>query len=202
MRLDGNNETPLRVVVSGGIGSGKTTVLQKLEDLGAVIIEADRIGHDLLEPGGSSYQAVVERWPSVVVAGRIERRLLAAIVFSDPDQLALLESLTHPAIRNEIANRVDAAGDSDVALELPLSSDLTGSGWTRIVVDAPASLRVRRAVARGMSEEDATNRLAVQPDRTRWLEGADLVVENTGSIKDLEANVEALWQRLKNRPRS
>ena len=172
-------------------------VLRKLQDLGAVIIEADRIGHDVLEPGGSSYEAVVEHWPSVVVEERIERRLLAAIVFSDPDQLALLESLTHPAIRSEIANRVDAAGESDVALELPLSSDLAGSGWTRIVVDAPASLRVRRAVARGMSEEDATNRLAVQPDRGQWLDGADLVIENTGSIEDLEADVEALWQKLK-----
>ena len=116
MRPEGNSETPLRVIVSGGIGSGKTTVLRLLERLGAVVVEADRIGHEVLEPGGASYDAVATRWPSVVVEGRIERSLLAAIVFSDLEQLALLESLTHPAIRDEIAIRVAAAWDRDVAL--------------------------------------------------------------------------------------
>ena len=197
MRPDGNSVAPLRVIVGGGIGSGKSTVLQLLAGMGAVVIEADRIGHEVLEPGGPAYDKVAERWPSVVVEGRIVRSLLAAIVFSDAEQLALLESLIHPAIRDEIAGRVAAAGDQDVALELPLKSDLAGPGWTRIVIDAPAPQRIRRAVARGMPEEDAASRLAVQPDREQWLFGADLVIDNSGSLEDLEAAVAQAWERLK-----
>lgn len=201
MRPDGNTETPLRVIVSGGIGSGKSTVLHMLEGFGAVVVEADQIGHEVLEPGGAAYRAVADRWPSVVVGGRIERHLLAAIVFSDAEQLALLESLTHPAIRDEIAVRVATAWDRDVVLELPLHSELAGPGWTRVVVDAPSSLRMRRSVARGMAEDDVANRLAVQPDREHWLSGADFVIENAGGLDELKSEVKRVWECLKNTSR-
>lgn len=200
MRPNGNTRDRLRLIVSGGIGSGKSTVLRVLERLGAVVIEADRIGHEVLEPGGDAHESVAARWPAAVVEGRIDRQLLAAVVFSDGEQLALLESMTHPAIRDEIAVRVARAWDSDIALELPLHSELAGPGWTRLVVDAPTALRVNRSVARGMAEEDVARRLALQPDRDQWLAGADHVVANTGTLADLEAAVEEMWHSMKDAP--
>jgi dephospho-CoA kinase len=197
MRPDGNIESPLRVIVSGGIGSGKSTVLRLLEGHGAVVVEADRIGHEILEPDGAAHTVVARRWPSVVVEGRISRPLLAAIVFRDSEQLALLESMTHPAIRDEIAVRVAAAGDRDVVLELPLRSELAGPGWTSVVVDAPEELRTRRSVARGMTEDDVALRLRMQPDREQWAAGAEYVIDNSGSLADLEADVGRVWHALK-----
>ncbi|MDX2343220.1 MAG: dephospho-CoA kinase [Acidimicrobiia bacterium] len=197
MRLDGNKQPPLRVIVSGGIGSGKTAVLRILERQGAVVIEADRIGHEVLEPGGAAHDAVAALWPSAMVDGRVDRALLAAIVFTDGEQLALLESITHPAIRDEIAARVVAAGEHDVVLELPFRSELAGPGWARLIVDAPTELRIRRSVARGMAEADAANRLAVQPQREEWLVGAEHVIVNTGTLADLEQAVRNVWRELK-----
>lgn len=197
MRLDGNTKSPLRLIVSGGIGSGKTTVLRLFEGFGAVVVEADQIGHEVLEPNGVAHTAVARRWPSVVRDGRISRALLAAIVFSDSEQLALLESLTHPAIRDEIAVRVAAAGDRDVVLELPLRSQLAGQGWIRIVVDAPVKEREKRAVARGMAADDVTSRIQMQPDRDQWLLGADYVIDNSGTLAAFEAAVHTLWHELK-----
>ncbi|MCP4309386.1 MAG: dephospho-CoA kinase [bacterium] len=197
MRPDGNTRRPLRLIVSGGIGAGKTTVLRMLESLGAVVVEVDRIGHEVLEPDGVAFEEVSRHWPSVVVDGRISRPLLASIVFSDSEQLSHLEALTHPAIRNEIAARVAAAGDRDVVLELPLRSQLAGPGWTRLVVDAPTRVRQGRAVARGMADNDVANRIQAQPDRDQWLAGADYVIDNFGSIEELEAAVEAVWQAVK-----
>ncbi len=197
MRLEGNKQPPLRVIVSGGIGSGKTAVLRILKRQGAVVIEADRIGHEVLEPGGAAHDAVAALWPSAMVDGRVDRASLAAIVFTDGEQLALLESITHPAIRDEIAARVVAAGEHDVVLELPFRSELAGPGWTRLIVDAPTELRIRRSVARGMAEADAANRLAVQPQREEWLVGAEHVIVNTGTLADLEQAVRNVWRELK-----
>ena len=196
MRPDDNDRRPLRLIVSGGLGSGKSTVVGMLVELGAVAIEADRIGHEVLAVGGGAFDAVATRWPSVVVRGEIDRRLLAAIVFTDADQLAELESISHPLIAAEIANRVAGAADKDVVLELPLASDLAGSGWTRILVDTPPDTRLRRAIARGMAAKDAASRIAVQPDRSQWIDGADIVIENAGTIDDLEETVAQLWATL------
>ena len=102
---------PVRIVVVGGIGAGKSTVLARFEELGAMIVETDRIGHDVLEPWGSAFSAVAERWPEVVVDAQIDRSALAAIVFNDADALAELEAISHPAIAREIARRSEDAGD-------------------------------------------------------------------------------------------
>ncbi|MEA2001968.1 MAG: dephospho-CoA kinase [Actinomycetota bacterium] len=196
MRPEANTPSPLRVIVSGGIGSGKSTVIEMLHSMNAVVIEADRIGHEVLEPGGPAYQEVAQRWPSVVEEGRINRSLLAMIVFSDGEQLVTLEAMTHPHIRAEIENRVEVASDRDVVVELPLASDLMGSGWVRLVVDAPREIRLQRIVARGMAEHDAVNRLRMQPTRDEWIGGADIVVENSGSLAALEIEVRDIWERL------
>lgn len=190
-----NGRAPQRWIVSGGIGSGKSTVLRILRELGAVVIEADRIGREILEPEGPAYATVVARWPQAVVDGRIDRGRLAAIVFTDTEQLAELEKITHPLIAAEIAARVAAAGDEDVVIELPITDDIAGPGWTRVVIDAADAQRLARSVDRGMDPSDVTRRMASQPEQRQWLERADIVVDNSGTIADLETHVAELWRR-------
>ncbi len=196
MSQDGNTRRPRRVIVSGGIGSGKTTVLGILAQLGAVVIEADRIGHEILAPGGAAFESVAQRWPQVVVDGRIDRGRLAQIVFSDGEELRAHERISHPMIAAEIARRVAELEDLDVALELPIAGGYVGEGWTRIVVSAPREVRLRRAVARGMNESDVADRMTAQERYAGWLQGADITIENTGNLEDLEARVTEVWEQL------
>ncbi len=196
MTQDGNTRRPRRVIVSGGIGSGKTTVLGLLAARGAVVIEADRIGHEILAPGGAAFEPVVQRWPQVLVDGRIDRERLAAIVFSDGEQLEALEAISHPLIAAEIARRVAVAEDRDVVLELPVGADLVGEGWTRITMTAPEDVRLRRAVARGLDAGDVTNRMAVQGADAERTQLADITIANVGSLADLEKRVVEVWEGL------
>lgn len=165
-----------RIILTGGIGSGKTYVAGRLRDRGWEVIEADTIGHQVLEPGGGAHGAVVERWPSVVVDGSIDRAGLAAIVFADPEQLRELEAITHPRIRETILERVDAA-PGDVVVEIPLLRDWF-AGWPVVVVMAPMSVRRRRLRQRGMDEADIDRRIASQPTETQWRSAGDFVVSN------------------------
>lgn len=199
MTAEVNVSKPLRVIVGGGIGSGKSTVLRLLEKLGAVVIEADLVGHRVLEPDGAAYDAVAARWPEAVEHGRINRTLLANIVFSDAAQLAELEALTHPHIGKAILRQARAAGSRDVAVEIPVALDLLGPGWTRVVVAVPEETRIRRSVARGEEVADVIGRVESQLSDTEWLGEADHVVLNTGTLADLEAAVTALWEQLHGR---
>ncbi len=196
MRAEGNRKQSLRLIVGGGIGSGKSTVLQMLAKLGAVVIEADRIGHRMLEPGGAAFADVADRWPGVVERGRINRRLLANIVFSDPEQLVELEAMTHPHIAASIAAQAAAAGARDVVVELPIGSDLLGAAWTRIAITVPEEVRLWRAVARGGDRADVVRRSESQPSDAEWAEWADHTLTNTGDLADLEDAVVGLWRQL------
>ncbi|GMQ85890.1 MAG: dephospho-CoA kinase [Acidimicrobiia bacterium] len=184
----------LRIILGGGIGSGKSLVAELLDAAGAAVISADGVGHGVLEPGGPAFADVATRWPSVVVGGSIDRSRLADIVFDDPDELAALEALTHPAIIETILDRV-AAIDRPVVVEVPLILGL-GDGWCRVFVDAGEKLRIERAVARGGEEADIRRRVAVQPEREAWLGWADEVMVNEGTVEELSARVNALWDRL------
>ncbi len=186
---------PNRIVVAGGLGSGKSTVAELLAAKGAITIEADRIGHEVLEPRGAAYAAVAERWPVVVVEGAIDRQRLASIVFTDFEQLEELEAITHPAIGAEIARRAHTVVGSPVVVELPVPA-IVAPDWTWIVVVAEPSVRVRRAVARGMDEDDARRRIASQLTESEWRKRADHVIINNGSLDELRAEVDALWERL------
>ncbi len=185
-----------RVVVSGGIGSGKSTVSRMMGDLGAVVIEADAVGHAVLEPEGAAFEAVRRRWPEVAAEGRIDRSRLAATVFADPTELEELERITHPAIGARIGELVAAAGERDVVVELPLHRDLLGPGWTRVVVDADPEMRARRAREAGWAAEDVHLRMEAQPTREEWLAGADYVLVNDGDLTGLRDRVEDLWRLL------
>ncbi len=170
-----------------------------LAEAGAYVIDADEVGHRVLEPSGAAYAAVVERWPQVVADGVIDRPALGRIVFADPGELAALESITHPAIRSVISDRIAASEAPLVVVEVPLLTHFLGEGWLRVVVDAPDEERRRRLIARGMTPADVDARMAAQPARHRWLEAADIVVDNSGTLDDLRGAVGRLLRDLPGR---
>lgn len=186
---------PVRLVIGGGIGSGKSLVSRMLAELGAQVIEADRVGHRVLERGGAAFAAVAARWPSAVVDGRLDRSRLAAIVFDSPAELNALEQLTHPAIKAEIG-AIAAAANGPVAVEIPVIADLVEGTWLRVFVDAPDVARFARAVDRGSERHDVERRMAAQPSRAEWIRWADRVIPNDGDIPALRERVEEMWNEL------
>lgn len=183
-----------RVLLGGGIGSGKSAAAEVFALLGAAVLSADRAAHRVLEPGGGAARAVAARWPEAATGGRIDRRALAQVVFGDPEALAELETLTHPVIAEVLGAEVARVDDRVVVVEMPLPIDLLGPGWRWVVVDAPDDLRLARLVGRGMTREEACRRMEVQPSRDEWLERADLVVDNRGSRADLEGECLEAWK--------
>ena len=184
------------VILTGGIGSGKSAVARLLSDRGALVVDADAIGHELFEPEELVFREVADRWPEVVVGGRIDRKALGRIVFANPMELGALEAITHPAIRQRVFERIQVAARSLVVVEVPLLSDFLGNGWTRVVVDAPNEVRVRRLRARGLDVDEIEGRMAVQPDRETWVASADHVIDNSGSLNDLDERVDDLLKAL------
>lgn len=181
-------------VVTGGIGSGKSTVRLALEDMGAVTIDADKVGHQVLESGGAAYEAVGEHWPSVVTNGRIDRAALAAIVFEDPQALSELESITHPAIAAAIAGRIAEAGAKTVVVEVSVPTDLLGVGWMRtIVADLPVEVRRERLRARGMDDADIDRRMTSQPTREGWKALGRWIISTAGSKEEVIDRATNLW---------
>jgi dephospho-CoA kinase len=185
-----------RWVLSGGLASGKSQVRSVLEDRGVATIDADSIGHAVIRSDGSAFAQVADRWPDVLIAGEIDRSALAQIVFTDSEELRALEAITHPHIFGEIRRRVEEIGSTPVVVEIPLLEHGLGQSWRRMVVDTEDSLRIKRAVARGISIEDARARMAAQPPRRVWLSVADAVIPNRGTIADLDSTVARLLPKL------
>ncbi len=187
---------PPRVVVTGAIGSGKSLVCSFLRDLGVVVIDADRLGHAVLEPGGEAFPQVVARWPQVVADGRIVRTRLAEIVFSDSAQLSELMFLTHPPIRSAMMAEVDRFPDRPVAVEISAPSDQVMPAWPVLVVDSDPRAAHCRLSERGMSEIDIRRRVASQRSRRQWLALADQVVPNHSDRGALLAEVRRIAERM------
>ncbi len=183
-----------RILLGGGIGAGKSAAGRRLADHGATVIEADHIGHGLLEPGGYAFAAVSDRWPMAVVDGRIDRGKLAAVVFDDEAELAELEAMTHPVIVERIVEIASRCGD--VVVEIPLILDIPGE-WTHVFIDADEGLRLRRAVERGGREADVKKRMASQPSHDEWTKWSDATIHNNGSTEDLEKQIDSLWYGLR-----
>jgi len=184
---------PARVLLGGGIGSGKSAAAALLSSLGAAVLSADRAAHRVLEPGGPAAAAVSARWPAAVVDGRIDRQALAGIVFRDGAALAELELLTHPAIARLLGEEVAGVDAPVIVVEMPRPMALLGPGWRWVVVDAPDEVRLARLEARGMSREEAVRRMGAQPTRDEWLARAELVVDNGGDLAHLEAECRWAW---------
>jgi dephospho-CoA kinase len=188
--------------LTGGIGSGKSTVSSMLAGRGVVVIDADQIARDVVEPGGPAYEAVVNRFgPGVVGAdGALDRPALAEIVFSDPDARDDLGRITHPVIAEVMAKRLADQEGSDnlVVLDVPLlvESSRPHPGMLGVVVVdvAPETARARLVESRGMTEEEVDARMAAQATREERLARADFVLDNSGSLSALEAEVDRLQQ--------
>lgn len=185
------------VVLTGGIGTGKSTVARILEGLGAEVVEADRLGHEVLESGGPAFAAVAERWPGVVEDGRIDRRALGRVVFADRAALRELEGLTHPEIRRLLLDRIASSEAEIVVVEIPIPAAWLDPGWPRIVVDVDESIRRARLMDRGMTSEEIESRMAAQPSRAEWQDLADHLVVNEGDHPALVREVKEAWERIR-----
>lgn len=191
------------VGLSGGVGSGKSTVAALLAAHGAVVIDADAVAREVVEPGTPGFAAVVSRFGDAVVAdGRLDRAALAGIVFADERARADLNAIVHPLVGARTAELTAAAGpDRVVVYDVPLlvESGLAHGFDAVVMVLADADVRLRRLAGRGMSEGDARARMAAQASDDERRAVADEIIENNGTIDDLAAAVDALWTRLSER---
>jgi dephospho-CoA kinase len=195
----------LLVGLTGGIGSGKSTVSSLLVGRGAVLVDADAIVRELQAPGGEAFVAMVERFGDGILSadGTLDRAAVAAVVFGDAEALADLNKITHPLVGREMATRMaaQAATDNVVVLDIPLLAERGGKGAypvaAVIVVDCPVDVAVSRLVAyRGFSEDDARARVAAQISREERRAIADRVIDNSGSLDDLKPQVDDVWTWL------
>lgn len=198
----------LKVGLTGGIGAGKSEVSRLLVEHGAVLIDADRIAREVVEPGTPGLAAVVKAFGEDVLAtdGSLDRPRLGSIVFADPDQLAVLNSIVHPLVgaRSQELESA-AAGDAVVIHDVPL---LTENGLAPlydvvVVVDASPETQLDRLVRlRGMTEEDARARMAAQATRAQRREIADIVIDNDVPLDVLRGRVAEVWDELVRRSRA
>ncbi|MCX7620566.1 MAG: dephospho-CoA kinase [Acidimicrobiales bacterium] len=189
----------LLVGLTGGIGSGKSTVAARLAERGAVVIDADAITRELQQPGQPVLAAMVERFGTEILGedGQLDRKKVAGTVFNDDQALADLNAIVHPAVGAEIARRLaeEAATDHIVILDVPL---LVESGRNDlaalIVVDTDPEVAVERLVTqRGFSEADARARIAKQASREDRLAKADFVIDNNGDRAALDREIDRCW---------
>ena len=195
----------LIVGLTGGIGAGKSTVAEALARRGAVVIDVDGLGRQIIGHGGSAVEEVVARFGEQVrsSAGDIDRAALASIVFSDSQALADLNAISHPRINELIDSTVDRLpGDSIVVLEMAVLVEST-LGWDNrhryevvVVVEAPVDVRVSRLLGRGMSTEDARARIESQVSDEERRAVANYVIGNIGTVDDLSHSVGELWSEL------
>jgi dephospho-CoA kinase len=211
MLLSDDPETPERaeygvgmilVGLTGGIGSGKSTVSAALAARGAVIIDADAIVRDVQQPGSPLLQQLADRFGAHVIAadGSLDRAAVASIVFSDPDALKALNGIVHPAVGAEMNRRVLAERPTRhvVVMDIPLLTENPREGLQGVVVvDIPVDMQVQRLVQfRGFDEGDAMARIGKQATRQQRLATAGFVVDNSGDLDALDAQLDALWEWL------
>ncbi|GHH35174.1 dephospho-CoA kinase [Streptomyces candidus] len=200
----------LKVGLTGGIGAGKSEVSRLLASYGAVVVDADKIAREVVEPGTPGLDAVVAAFGEGVLAadGTLDRPALGAIVFADPEKLKILNGIVHPLVGARSAELERAApADAVVVHDVPL---LTENGLAPlydlvVVVDASPDTQLDRLVrVRGTSEADARGRMAAQATREQRLAVADLVIDNDGPLEALEPQVRKVWRELEERatPRS
>jgi dephospho-CoA kinase len=190
----------VQIGLTGGIGSGKSTAARRFAELGALVIDADAVAREVVEPGTEGLAAVVAEFGDQVLDGdgRLDRPALARVVFADGAARERLNAILHPRIRARVAERIAAAPPGTVVVQdVPLlaETDQAGAYDLVVVVEAREELRVQRlARDRGMPAEQARARMAAQASDEQRRAIADVVLVNDGSPDDLRARVDALWR--------
>ena len=194
----------LKVGLTGGIGSGKSAVAAELAAHGAVVIDADAIAREVVEPGTPGLAAVVDEFGEEVLTpeGRLDRARLGEIVFADEERLARLNAIVHPLVGERSARlmeEAEASGTKVVVYDVPLlvENDLGSLYDVVVVVDTPDEIRVERvATDRGMPRDQVWARIRAQADRKTRLAAADLVIDNSGTFEELRKRVAEVWREL------
>lgn len=193
----------LLVGLTGGIGSGKSTVARALAERGAVVVDADVIAREVVEPGTPGFDAVVARFGRDVVAadGTLDRAALAKVVFGDDSARIDLNGIVHPLVAEATQQRVAAAGPGSVVVaDVPLLVEAARSGYDLVVVvEAPEDIRLERLASRGVAVDDARRRMAAQASDAERRAVADVVLDNGGTPADLEEHIDRLWIDLRRR---
>ena len=195
----------LRVGLTGGIGAGKSEVSRRLAAQGAVVIDADLIAREVVAPGTDGLAEVIAAFGPAVLGpdGGLDRVALGDIVFADEQKLAALNSIVHPRVAARMREVEDAAGAGSVIVhDVPLIAEngLAGGYDVVVVVDVPPRIQLDRLVRlRGMSREQARARMAAQASREQRLAIATIVVDNSGSLAELDRQVGELWAELRRR---
>ena len=190
----------LIVALTGGIGSGKSTVGEIFANLGALVVDSDQLARDVLVRGSEGFDQVVSEFGDQILKnGDIDRALLGDIVFKDRSKLAKLESITHPLIRKAFKEFVDQApADSIIINQIPLlvesKSNYTFDAF--ITVSAPIEIRKQRLTKRGLPEAEIDRRIAAQTSDSEREAISDFVIQNAGNSEELASAVEKIWTKL------
>ncbi|HJQ00703.1 MAG TPA: dephospho-CoA kinase [Jatrophihabitans sp.] len=190
-----------RIGLTGGIGSGKSTAAARFAELGATVIDSDRLAREVLAPGTPGLAAVVDRFGVDLLDadGSLDRARLAAVVFADSTALADLNAIVHPQVAERTAQLMAAAGpDAVVVHDVPLlvENGLAGRYDAVVVVEAPLPQRLSRLQARGLDADAARSRIAAQASDEQRRAVATVVLDNSGSMAELHAQVDQFWARL------
>jgi len=189
------------VGITGGIGSGKSAVTERFEKLGIAVIDADRAARVVVEPGGAALDAIAEHFGKGILLadGTLDRAALRQRVFSDEPERRWLERLTHPLIGQEIADRLKAAQSPYAILASPLLLETNQKSLADliVVVDVPEELQLQRTMSRDGNDEAQVRRImAAQMKREQRLEGADIVIDNSRSLQELDDTVAELHREF------
>lgn len=187
----------MKVGLTGGIGAGKSTAAALLARLGATVVDIDEIAREVTAPGTYGHEQMAQAFPAAVRDGVVDRRAVAREVFADPQRLRQLEALVHPLVAARLS-RLDSRAAGVVVVDHPL---LVEKGTARafdsvVVVRADEELRRARLRERGMDDADITARMAAQASDAQRAAVADFVIDNSGSLTDLQRQVAALWEEL------
>jgi len=187
--------------LTGGIGSGKSTVAKILSDLGAVVIDADAISREVLEPGQIGYEHTILTFGESVLSesGSIDRKRLAELVFQNPAQLAKLEAIIHPPVISRVAQIRESLPDTSIVVyytPLLVEKNLESQFDEVIIVLADEQVRKDRLVARGLELPDVEARLSNQATDEQRIQAADFIINNNGTLAELQDNVTKVWQQL------
>ncbi|WP_459799743.1 dephospho-CoA kinase [Herbidospora sp. RD11066] len=188
--------------LTGGIGSGKSEASKRLAARGAVVIDADKIAREVVEPGTEGLAEIVAAFGTEVLRpdGALDREKLGSIVFSDAEKLTTLNGIVHPKVGERVQQLLDDVPEGGVIVyDVPLLAEnkLAPTFDHVIVVDTDDETRIRRlAENRGMSESDARARIAAQASREERLSIADTVIDNNGTVDDLDRQIDEAWARL------